>query len=188
MAVERWEGTDFRGDLDTAVGKAREGTMRKAVAAVTVAAIAVTAMSVRAAPAQADRAVDFDRALRAQFERMDRNGDGLIDGAETRRFADRTFAALDADGNLRLTYAEFQHLDFGLGGLAERHDRLKLYADARENIWRRWRQPRPREVTRAAFRQHLRGELLRVSRGHSGVSYAEFQQARFVQDLATAFR
>lgn len=105
-----------------------------------------------------------------------------------RRFADDTFTTLDADGNLRLTYAEFQQLDFGLGGLAERHDRRKLYADARNRIWRRWRLPRPREVTRAAFRQHLRGEFLRVSRGHFGVSYAEFQQARFVQDLATAFK
>jgi len=119
---------------------------------------------------------------------MDRNGDGLIDGPETRRFADATFAALDADDNLRLSYAEFQHLDFGLSSLAESHDRQKLYSDARERIWQRWRQPRPREVTRAAFRQHLRGELLRVSRGHLGVNYAEFRRARFVQDLATAFR
>ncbi|MCB8823334.1 EF-hand domain-containing protein [Microvirga rosea] len=162
--------------------------MRKAVAAFTVAAIAVAALSVRAAPSQADRAADFERAMRTLFDSMDRTGDGLIDGAEMRRFADDTFAMLDADGNLRLTYAEFRNLDFGLRGLAERHDRLKLYADARERIWQRWRQPRPREVTRAAFRQHLRGELLRVSRGHFGVSYAEFQQARFVQDLATAFR
>ncbi|MBO1905459.1 EF-hand domain-containing protein [Microvirga sp. 3-52] len=162
--------------------------MRKAVAAVTVAAIAVAAVAVQAAPAQADRAADFERALRALFDRVDRNGDGLIDGAETRRFADRTFAMLDADGNLRLTYAEFQRLDFGVRALAQRHDRLKLYADARERIWQRWRLPRPREVTRAAFRQHLRGEFLRVSRGHFGVSYAEFQQAPFVQDLATAFR
>ncbi|MCB8823168.1 EF-hand domain-containing protein [Microvirga rosea] len=162
--------------------------MRKAVAAFTVAAIAVTALSVRAAPSQADRAVDFERVIRMLFDSMDRTGDGLIDGAEMRRFADDTFAMLDADGNLRLTYAEFRNLDFGLRGLAERHDRLKLYADARKRIWQRWRHPRPREVTRAAFRQHLRGELLRVSRGHFGVSYAEFQQARFVQDLATAFR
>jgi hypothetical protein len=72
--------------------------------------------------------------------------------------------------------------------LVERHDRRKLYDDARERIWQRWRLPRPREVTRAAFRQNLRGELLRVSRGHSGVSYAEFQHAQFVRDLATAFR
>jgi hypothetical protein len=147
--------------------------MTKAVAAI-VAAVTVAAMAVQAAPAQADRAADFERALRALFDRMDSNGDGLIDGAEVGRFADETFATLDADGNLRLTSAEFRQLDFGVRALAERHDRLKLYADARERIWQRWRLPRPREVTRAAFRQHLRGEFLRVSRGHSGVSYAEF--------------
>ncbi|EIM30232.1 EF-hand domain-containing protein [Microvirga lotononidis] len=161
--------------------------MRKA-AAIVVTAIVVAAMATQTVAAQGDRASDFERALRALFDSIDRNGDGLIDGAETRRFADATFATLDADGNLRLTYTEFQQFDFGLGALAERHDRQKLYADARERIWQRWRHPRPREVTRAAFRQHLRGDLLRVSRGHSGVSYAEFQQAPFVQDLATAFR
>jgi hypothetical protein len=155
---------------------------------VATAFIAAAIAAVSLTPARADRAAEFDQALRALFDRIDTNGDGRIDGAETRRFADRTFATLDTDGSLRLTYAEFQQFDFGLGGLAERHDRRKLYDDARERIWQRWRLPRPREVTRAAFRQNLRGELLRVSRGHSGVSYAEFQHAQFVRDLATAFR
>ena len=56
--------------------------MRKAVAAIVAAAVTVAAMAVQAAPAQADRAADFERAPRALFDRMDSNGDGLIDGAE----------------------------------------------------------------------------------------------------------
>jgi hypothetical protein len=150
--------------------------------------VAAAIAAVSLTPAWADRASDFNRARRALFDRMDANGDGRIDGDEARRFTDRTFAALDRDNNLRLTHAEFERFDFGLRDVAARHDRLKLYADARERIWHRWRHPRPREVTRAAFRQHLRSELLTASRGHFGVSYPEFQQARFVRDLATAFR
>jgi hypothetical protein len=153
-----------------------------------VAAIAAAAMAALASPAQADRASDFERALRALFDQVDANGDGLIKDPEIRRFADRTFTALDTDGDGRLTHAEFQRFDFGLRPLAERHDRVKLYTDAREEIWRRWRLPRRTAMTKPAFRQALRGEFLRIGRGPFGVGYAEFERVRFVQDFAGAFR
>lgn len=162
--------------------KAREVTMRNTVAAI------AAAMAVQTAPAHADRVGEFNQALRALFDRMDTNGDGLIKDPEIRLYADQTFTVLDTNGDRRLSHAEFRRFDFGLRSLAERHDRLKLYADARERIWARWRLPRRTVMTKPGFRQAMRGEFLLVARGPFGVNFAEFSRVRFVQDLTVVFR
>lgn len=141
-----------------------------------------------AVPAAAERSADVDQLLRTVFRTADTNRDGSLQDAEIKRFADTVFLSMDSNGNNRLTKAEFDTFSFGLRDLAQRHDRVALYSDARERLWQRWRTPKRLWITKGMFRQDIRGEFLRVAGHRSGITYEEFKHARFVRELTDTLR
>lgn len=151
----------------------------------------LTAIGLASTPAQAAvPAGEIDRAMRAVFGLIDRNGNGRIDAAELNRYVANVFAAMDTDRNGRLTRKEFDGLSLGLLPLAQRHDRMAQYSAARERIWTRWRNRGSATMSRAKFRLGAKNELSKA--GASGqfmaLSFVEFKRARFVRELAASLR
>lgn len=152
----------------------------------TLAAIGLAPMPALAAVP----AGEIDRATRAVFGIIDRNGNGRIDAVELNRYVANVFAAMDTDRDGRLTRKEFDGLSLGLLPLARRHDRMVQYSAARARIWTRWRNRGSATMSRAKFRLGAKNELSKAAApGQFMVlTFDDFKQARFVRELAASLR
>ncbi|MCB8823333.1 EF-hand domain-containing protein [Microvirga rosea] len=158
-----------------------------------IIASSLTLVAIGLAPTPALAAVpagEIDRATRAVFGLIDRNGNGRIEAIELNRYVANVFAAMDTDRDGRLTREEFDTLSLGLLPLARRYDRIVQYSAARERIWTRWRNRGSATMSRAKFRLGAKNELSKAgARGQfMALTFNEFKQARFVRELTASLR